>query len=128
MGLKATVTKVDATLNHFVVKGTIATSGSYPGSGNGDVLDFTVLGVGPVPFPATTQVPDDVRIFEAPAAGTSAAGLLYNFSPGTTQKNGKVQLFQSAGSAAVFGQVGNVTYASLTIVNLSFTAWFPKFQ
>ena len=185
MGLKATVTKVDATLNQFIVMGTIAPSGSYPATGHGDVLSFlaTALGVGPVPFPATTQVPNEVRIFEAPPAGTSASGVQYSFSPGTTQALGKVQLFAATGTASGLtatataptittttnatttspiyvnggaltettgatgitgvqaplitvtgsvtvanGEVGNVTYASLNIVNLSFIAFFPKFQ
>jgi hypothetical protein len=118
MGMVATIKSVDFTGNHFIARGTIALAGSYPGSGNGDVLSFVNV-TGPV-LPSS-NVPDDVQIYEAPAAGTAASGLVYVFAPGTTQANGKVQVFATYGT-----QAGNVTYASLNIVNLSFTACFSK--
>ena len=113
-----TIKSVDFTGNHFVARGTIAASGSYPASGNGDLLSF--VSAAGVPLPSTA-VPDDVRIYEAPAAGTAASGLSFVFSPGTTQANGKVQVFATYGA-----QAGNVTYASLNIAGLSFTAYFYK--
>jgi len=118
MGLVATAKSVDATLNHFVVRGTIAISGSYPGSGHGDVLSFVNIAGVPIP---SSNIPDDVRIYETTAAGTSASGLAFTFSPGTTQANGKVQVFATYGTEA-----GNVTYASLSVTALSFTACFSK--
>lgn len=120
MSAIATVTNVDTSNSHFIVKGTIALTGSYPGT-PGDTLNFTTASQAAVnPF-SSTQVPDDVRIYEAPAAGTSASGLSYVFAPGTTQANGQLQVFSGT------SQAGNVTYSSLAIQNLSFTAWIKKF-
>lgn len=119
----ATVTSIDATLNHFIVKGTIAVSGSYPGT-PGDTLSFKVPGM-----PATTQPPDWVEIWEMPPAGTPASGLVYDFAKGATQANGQLQVY--VGGAAVstkMAQLANVTYASVGAANIVFKAEFPKFQ
>ena len=126
MSVKPTITGVDATVAGYIVRGTLATSGTVPSTGNGDLIDFTTLGSGPIPFPPVTSVPYYVDVYEAPAAGTSASGYIYNFSPGTTLKNGKVQVFQSAGSAAPNGQVTNTAWATIAPINLSFVAFFSK--
>ena len=118
MGLVATAKSVDFTGNHFVVRGTIAISGSVPATGHGDVLSFAGIAGPPIP---SSNIPDDVRIYETTAAGTTASGLTFTFSPGTTQKNGKVQTFATYGTEA-----GAVTYASLGVTALSFTACFSK--
>ena len=89
----STITNVDATLNSFIVEGTITVSASYPGSGNGDVLSFA--GFDNI---KSSSPPRFVTIQEQPAAGTSASGLIYSFSPGTTQANGKMQVFLPSGS------------------------------
>ena len=113
-----TIKSVDFTGNHFIARGTIAISGTIPGSGNGDLLSFA--GAAGVPLPSS-NVPDDVRIYESTAAGTTASGLSFTFSPGTTQANGKVQTWATYGT-----QAGAVTYASLGVTALSFTACFSK--
>lgn len=65
MTMKATPVTVDWTGNHFEVQGTIATSGTVPSTGHGDILSFlaSALGTGPVPFPPVTSVPDWCEIY-----------------------------------------------------------------
>ena len=128
MPLVAKVVTVDATLNHYIVKGTIATSGSVPASGHGDPLSFvqSAMATSATPMPNVTSVPDWVEVYEAPAAGTSASGYFYNFAPGTNLTNGKVQIFQSAASAAPLSEVQGTAWATLAPQNLSFIAEFPR--
>ena len=116
--------QIDATQNRFSVLGQIATAGSYVV--NGDTLDLSTLdtyGGGP----ATLAPPLSVRIWEQQSGGNS--GWQYNFIPGTTLTNGKVQLFGSNGGApAGLAQPGAVTYASLAVpATLYFEAVFPSF-
>lgn len=125
MSATATAVTVDATLNHFIVTGTIAVSGSYPGT-PGDTLSFE--GISGPPLPAGAA-PDFVTITEQPPSGTAASGVVYRFAKGTTQANGQLQCYVTGTAAGdVLNQVGNVTYASLNIANLHFQAWFNKFQ
>jgi hypothetical protein len=126
MSLKPTVVRVDATENGWIVSGTLATAGTIPSTGNGEILDLTTFGTGPVPFPPVTSLPYFMDVYEAPAAGTSASGYCYNFAPGTTLKNSKVQVFQSAGSAAPLAQITNTAWATIAPQNLSFIAFFSK--
>lgn len=128
MTMKATVVSVDFTGNHYEVQGTIATSGTIPAAGHGDILPFTqaLMGASSIPFPNVTGVPDYVEIYEAPAAGSTASGYLYSFSPGTTLANGKCQIFQSAGSAAPLGEVTNTAWSTIAPVNLNFLARFYR--
>ena len=70
----------------------LTTSGSYT-TGGGDTLNL----IGIVP---SNSVPVFVDIQEMPPAGTVASGLEFRFAVGTTQANGKMQAFQTAGSNA----------------------------
>ena len=70
----------------------LTTSGSYT-TGGGDTLSL----IGIVP---SNSVPVFVDIQEMPPAGTVASGLEFRFAVGTTQANGKMQVFQTGGSNA----------------------------
>jgi hypothetical protein len=118
----ASITNVDATQNSFIVEGTISTSGSYPGSGHGDVLSFA--GFDQI---KSTKPPRLVEVYEQPPAGTAISGLSYSFAPGTTQANGKVEVLVSGLQGAGLQELGNVTYASVGAANINFRAEFPKF-
>ncbi len=102
----ATITNVDATLNSFIVEGTLTVSASYPGSGNGDVLSFA--GFDQI---KSQSPPRRVDIKEQPPAGTSASGLIYNFSVGTTQANGKMQVFLPSGAGTPAGTIVSTSTA-----------------
>jgi hypothetical protein len=119
------VTGVDATEKHLIVDGTLALSGNYGGGAtHGDTLSFAG-------FDAikSSSVPARVEIFEAPPAGTSATGYVYNFSPGTTQANGVMQVF--TGGAAQSGLTeltqGSAYSAGAQAAALKFRAFFPSF-
>ena len=101
------ITNVDATLNSFIVEGTITVSGSYPGSGNGDTLSFA--GFDQI---KSSSPPRFVEIKEQPAAGTAVSGLLYDFAPGTTMANGKMIVSVPRGA---FTPAGTNSAPNLTI-------------
>jgi len=109
----ATVTNIDFTNSQFIVNGTITTSGTY--TTTGDPLDLSTIGV------PSSAPPTSVNIFEIAAAAASQSGWNYKFDPGTTQANGKVELFngttQFTGAAAYSGTIPTTLY---------FQAWFPK--
>jgi hypothetical protein len=114
-----TITNVSENLNRFVIDGTITLTGNYGGaSSHGDVLSFA--GQDQI---KSQQVPTFVYITEQPAAGTSATGDTFNFSPGSTQANGVMQVFVAGseytqGSAYSAGLLGAV---------LKFQAEFPSY-
>jgi len=116
MGLAAQQpTRISNNFNVFEVQGNITQSGSYaPG---GDTLDLSGLGV------PSNSVPDSVTIDEEPPTGTVASGYTFRYARGSGQNNGKVQAFSSGGN-----ELGAVTYASVNIANLRYTARFLKFQ
>lgn len=78
-------------------------SGSYPGSSAGDTLDLS----GIVP---SNSAPVFVDIQELPPAGTLASGVMWRFAPGTTQANGALQAFVSAG----FTPAGTISKPTFT--------------
>jgi hypothetical protein len=87
----ATPTVIINNFNVFEAIVPLTTSGSY--AAGGDVLNL----IGIVP---SNSVPVYVDIQEMPAVGTTASGLTFRFAVGTTQANGKMQVFQSGGSNA----------------------------
>ena len=88
----ATFISVDAYT--VTVFGTFTLSGNYgTSSSNGDTLNLSNLFYQGLQGPSN-QVPIEVRISEAPAAGTAASGYLPGFAPGTTQANGVLTLIQ----------------------------------
>ena len=126
MAASITVTSVDNTQNSLVVFGTIALSGNYGGGAtHGDTLSFAGQ-----ELIKSFSVPLSVRIFEAPAAGASASGYVWSFSPGSTIANGVLQAFTSNGAApaALLEYPQGTGYqASQTNAALKFEAWFPSF-
>lgn len=110
----ATPTRVTNNFNIFEAFGSITVSGSYVVGG--DTLDLSQLGI------PSNSVPDEVDIIEQPPSGTTASGCDYRFALGTTQANGKVQVFKGG------TQETAVTYASLNVANLYYRARFLKFQ
>lgn len=72
--------------NELIIYGTITLSGSYVA--HGDALSFLGFDVIKSSYP-----PFMVQIFETPAAGVTASGYVLQFSPGTTQGNGVIQIF-----------------------------------
>ena len=108
----------DTTQNEQIVDGTIALSGNYGGaSTHGDTLSFA--GFDQI---KSSQVPRKVEIFEAPPAGTSATGDTFQFSPGTTQANGVMQVF----AAGAEYTEASAYSAGLLAAVLRFRAWFPS--
>ncbi|MGH9343304.1 MAG: hypothetical protein ACRD3Y_03100 [Bryobacteraceae bacterium] len=122
------ITNVDATQNQFVVDGSLTLSGDY-GAANthGDTLSFA--GFDQI---KSSVAPTRVEIFEAPAAGTSATGFVYSFSPGSTQANGVLQVFGTPATGAATTPLTEYTEAAaysagLKAAALKFRAWFPSF-
>lgn len=110
---------IDATLNKFLVEGTITLAGNYGGAAtHGDTLDLSQLGI-----PANT-VPTRVEIFEAPPAGTAPTGYLFIFCPGTTQANGVMAIFDHL---TEYTQ-GSAYSAGLLAATLKFRAEFVAFS
>jgi len=108
---------IDVTLNFFQVYGVLTLTGSYGGaSTHGDTL--ALGGLCP-----SNQIPIQVTIWEAPAAGTAPTGYQFGYAPGTTQNNGVLTIFTgtseySEGSAYSAGLLAAVLYIQVT---------FPKF-
>jgi len=129
MSVAVAVTKVDFTNSHFVVFGTFTLSGNYgEAAADGDVVDFTAARIN------SNQPPDWVEVKDGQAAGNTPYGYSYNFAPGTTQANGKLQVLNQATAAAKTGAVqfteGDAYSGgtpSLDAAVLNFIAWFPKF-
>ncbi|MGA8669800.1 MAG: hypothetical protein WB679_07985 [Terracidiphilus sp.] len=88
----ATPTVIINNFNVFEAIVPLTTSGSYT-TGGGDTLNL----IGIVP---SNSVPIYVDIQEMPPVGTVASGLEFRFAVGTTQANGKMQVFQTSGSNA----------------------------
>lgn len=125
----------DATLNEYIVDGTLTLSGSYgTASSHGDPVDFT--GVNP-PSSFGGQAPTRVEILEMPQSGVAALGYVYVYCPGPklsapTQAGGVLQVL---GGAAASGQ-GSVEITqgsaysgftpSLSGAILYFRAWFAR--
>lgn len=93
--MAATITPITAPYNpdvtgrEIIAYGTVVLSGSYPVGG--DILDLTQLG----DLLKTSQLPNEVYVWEDPAAGTSATSPTFAqfvYCPGTTLANGKLAI------------------------------------
>lgn len=119
----ATAVDVEAGQKYFRVFGTVAINASPATYATGGlVMDMSQLGV------PSDAVPQFVDVQSMPAAGTSPSGFVYNFCPGTTQANGKLAIFESAGSAAALAEFGNGSAIAAGISGdaISFVAYFKK--
>ena len=124
MAAAITITNVDNVQNEIIVSGTIALTANYGGGAtHGDTLSFLSDSI------KSGSPPTDVRIYEAPAAGTSATGFNYSFSPGTDSSNGVLQVFGTGASAGAASQEytqGSAYSAPLLAAVVKFKAWFPR--
>jgi len=127
MAVAVSITSVDFTGNQLLVSGTLTLTGNYGSSGShGDTVSF--LGFDQV---KSSYPPNSVSIFETPAAGTSASGFVYSFSPGTTQGNGVMQVFGTPATGGATTPLTEYTQAAaysagLLAAKISFRAWFPN--
>lgn len=109
--------KVDANnssdISQLIVYGTLVFSGSYVSGG--DTLNFNTAsgtqgGMGADAI-KSASLPTFSVILEAPVAGTPGSGYTYLYSPGTSQANGKVQLFAGGTELAAGAYPAGVTGA-----------------
>jgi lysozyme family protein len=125
MATTVAITRVDSTLNQFLIQGTIVLSGSY--AANGDTVSFAADVV------KTDQPPTFVEIAEQPATGTLASGFVYRYAVGSSPANGALQVFEVPAAAALttaepLSELAAGAYpAGLTGAKLIFRASFPKF-
>lgn len=124
MAAAATIDKTynrnDTTQATQIARGSITLSGSY--ATHGDTLDLSQLfGV------QSRKAPVEVRVFEAPAAGTSPSGYVYIFCPGTDGTNGKLTIFTTGTAAGdPLNELAAGAYpAGLTGATIKFVAFFP---
>lgn len=125
MATAITITNVDNTQNRVHVSGTITLTDNYGGGAtHGDTLSF--LNLDQI---KSENPPLRVEIFEAPAAGTSATGYSYSFSPGTGLDNGVLQVFgtgAAAGDPAQEYAEGTAYDAALLAAVIKFEATFQR--
>ena len=119
MSMTAVVTNVDATLNKFIIDGTVTLAGSYVAGG--DVLSFVSEQI------KSNAVPTKVTLWSTITGGNAMVLDYYKFLPGTTQANGLAQI--STGGA----EIGATAYATTAPCNaagyvLHFQAEFPSFM
>jgi len=109
--------KVDAvdssSQSTIVIYGTLVFSGSYVSGG--DTLNFLTAGTTQGGMGAdaikSLSLPQFSTVLEAPVAGTPGTGYTFLYSPGTTQANGKVQLFNGTTELAAGAYPAGVTGA-----------------
>ena len=111
--------------DHLIyVFGTIVVSGTYPQ--NGDTFDWTTA----KPLVPSNYIPIQVAIFSQKSSG-SHSGYQYYWIPGTTLKNGKMQVLVPSGNLLVdlvpTVQANNQPYpAAITSDVIVFNAAFVK--
>jgi hypothetical protein len=111
----------EASEKHFRVIGTITvTAGDY--SAAGLTLDFSALNV---PSQASPFI---CNVASRRAAGSGATALyLYNFNRGTTQANGKLQVFTGAAAQSGLAELADGALpAGVTGDVIVFEAWFLR--
>jgi hypothetical protein len=107
----------------------VTPSGNY--STGGDTLDLTTLfalaaGAPGASIPSAA-LPSEVRIWSArPAANPQTATYDYQFAPGTTLKNGTMQVFTGAAAQSGFAELAAAAYpAGVTGDTINGEACFP---
>jgi hypothetical protein len=122
MAIAVAVTSVDNTQNRLIVEGSLTLSGNY--ATHGDAIDFTGIDV-----IKSAQPPTRIDVYQAPAAGVSAAGFVLLGVPGSAQNNNVLQVFETG--AALSGALAELAAgaypAGLTGAAIKFTAYFPSF-
>lgn len=130
MSVAVAVTQVDQTTHHFIVYANLTLTGNYgEAAGDGDIVDFT--GIDAI---KASQPPDWSEIKDGQAAGNTPYGYSYNFAPGTSLANGKLQVMNQVTAAAKTGAVQftegdaySTGTPSLNNAVLKARFWFRKF-
>ena len=108
MSLAITIGRMTQTNNQIRVLFEVTASGNY--TTGGDTLNFLTatypIGMGPY----FTKPPQFVTMQSQPV-GAAGSGYVYGFVGGTTPANGKMQVFQSAGSAAPLAEIAGAPTA-----------------
>src|SRR5271156_3344886 len=105
----------DTTSREGFYQGVITLSGSYPPGG--DTLSLSGYNV------LSNTAPLRVEIYEEPASTQTATAYTFIYAKGTTNTNGKIQIF-SAGGTQFSGSYS--TTFSTTVIKAR--AWFPRGQ
>ena len=115
----------DNTQREVIADFTLTFSGNYGGAAtNGDTINFS--GFDQV---KSGQIPMNVEVYEAPAAGTAPTGYFFNFCPGTTPANGVLWVGQCAAAGNPISQItqGSAYPAALTAATwMKCRAYFAK--
>ena len=130
MALAVTIIKQTVMQNQLRMIFSVVPSGNYTTAVGGDTLNFLSATYPSGGVPNFTKSPKTVNISSQPsAASTSPSGYIYQFNLGTTPANGKMSVFQSAGSAAPLAELGTGAYpAGVTGDNIIGEAVFDLLQ
>jgi hypothetical protein len=121
MALAIAITDQEFTSSKLHLFGTITPTGTYPTTG--DTLSFA--GLDQI---KSGQVPTYVRIWSARPTSSAQTNLfVYNYVPGTTQANGKMQVFTGAAAQTALTEFSTASYpAGVTADTIQFEAVFSK--
>ena len=120
MSMTAVKTNLIQAMNKIVVDGTVTLSGAYPQ--HGDTLDLSQLGV------PSNAIPGPVWLWSTQTQGAAPQYDTYTFQPGSTQKNGVVQIAVSNTEMANSAAYATTAPSNGTGYVLHFQAeFFPAF-
>jgi len=111
---------IDATRSKLVINGALTLTANYGGAAtHGDTMSLQS------PFIDSDLLPESVRVYEQPPAGTAPLGkYIFVFCPGTTQANGVLFIYDTSTDAEY--AEGGAYNAGLLAAVLRFEAIFPK--
>lgn len=117
----ASITAFEFTSHMLHLYGTLTPSGSY--ATGGDTLAWT--GNDAI---KSDQIPVQVEIFSGRLTTSAQTNLfVYQYTPGTTKDNGKMQVFTGAAAQTALTELSAGAYpAGVTADVVSFHATFPK--
>lgn len=119
--LAITISNVVATFTTYEVYGTITPTGNY--ATGGDTLSFASQDQ-----IKSSSLPTQVEIYSAHSTTTPQTNMfVYNYAPGTSQANGKMQVFTGAAAQTALTELSAGAYpAGVTADTIQFHATFPK--
>lgn len=119
-----TVTVVDNTQKFVHVIGTVAIGASPLTYGAGGI----VMSFAGNDLLKSNESPVSVRVFSKQPAGSGATALyVYNFNPGTTMANGKLQVFTGAAAQSGLAELADgAVPAGVSGDVIGFEAWFTR--
>lgn len=125
--MSATITPITAPYNpdttgrELIAQGNIVLTGNYGGAAtHGDTLNLQQLG----DLLKSSQLPQQVEIWEAPPAGTAPTGYIWTYCPGTTQLNGVLNIMSSPATEYPQGSAYN---AALLAAVIRVNVWAPLY-